>query len=163
MVMLDKAFPHPNATIWKPHKKASSSISRWSHLLPSQLRISFPHFIHFYSKHTMNRQPNDRDLNSNTNPSSVDSSKVEEPNLKIDSVISSFHATIQASVSSRLGASSSMVDNNSSLSSSSFNSFNDSLGGHSSINMNVDQRELVRRRNDMTEQYLFKALNLDRR
>jgi hypothetical protein len=93
----------------------------------------------------MNRQPNDHELNSNTNPSSVDTSKEEERNLKVDTVITSFYATAQASASSRLSS----VD-------SSTNSFNDSRSS-------VDQQEILQRRIQMTEQFLFKALNLDRR
>ena len=94
----------------------------------------------------MNRQPNDRELNSNTNPSSVDTSKVEEPNLKVDTLVSSFYATAQASASSRLSS-----NDSSSI------SFNDS---RASVD---DQQDLVQRRMQMTEQYLLKALNMDRR
>lgn len=95
---------------------------------------------------TMNRQPNDRELNSNTNPSSIDMRKVNEPNLRVDTLVSSFYATAQASASSRLSS-----NDSSSL------SFSDN---HSSVDQ---QHDLVQRRMQMTEQYLLKALNLDRR
>lgn len=93
----------------------------------------------------MNRQPNDRELNSNTNPSSVDTKKVEEPNLKIDSLISSFYATAQASASSQQSFA---QDSTSTLQDSS---------------SSIDHQDRVNQRMQMTEHYLLKALNLDRR
>jgi hypothetical protein len=106
-------------------------------------QLAFPH--PFFSP-TMNRQPNDRELNSNTNPSSIDTRKVDEPNLRVDTLVSSFYATAQSSASSRLSS-----NDGSSL------SFNDS---HSFVDQ---QQDLVQRRMQMTEQYLLKALSIDRR
>lgn len=97
----------------------------------------------------MNRQPNDRELNANTNPSSVDVSKVEEPNLKVDTLISSFYATAHATQSSNSYSSHSSLQDSSST-------FQDSRSS-------VDNQESLNQRMHMTEQYLLKALNLDRR
>jgi hypothetical protein len=90
----------------------------------------------------MNHQTTDRaQLNSNTNPSSVDTSKVEEPNLKVDTLISSFYATAQALTSSQ-------------------HSWEDTLRDCRSP---IANQERVHQRMEMTEQYLLKALDLDRR
>jgi hypothetical protein len=99
----------------------------------------------------MNRQPNDRELNSNTNPSSVDVAKVEEPNnLKVDTLISSFYATAAHASSQSIDYS-----HHTSFQGSSSN-LQDS---RSSIEQNEDRAQ---QRIQMTEHYLLKALNLDR-
>mmetsp|Transcript_29967 Transcript_29967/g.49465 ORF Transcript_29967/g.49465 Transcript_29967/m.49465 type:complete len:112 (-) Transcript_29967:304-639(-) len=110
----------------------------------------------------MNRQPNDRELSSNTNPSSVDVSKVEEPNLKVDTLISSFYATAAAAQHHQ--------QHSSSLSNSSlhFNTTSSSLQDDSSSTLqddsqsSIDTQDRVSQRMQMTEHYLLKALNLDR-
>lgn len=103
------------------------------------------HFAYNPWSNNMNRQPNDRELNSNT---SVNPKKVEEPNLKEDSLMAAFHANAQSSVSSTVS-----TQGNSSSSSASFQDSRSSL----------ESQERVAQRVQMTEQYLLKALNLDRR